>query len=103
MYHLSEDYETMYKNIIRQLNGYIKRSGRKGLIIGVSGGIDSALCCALASLVDGCRLVGAVIPIVSNSTEETQRGIDICNSFCHEREIKDFSKLYYEIYDTFNY
>nr|NIQ04957.1 hypothetical protein [Candidatus Korarchaeota archaeon] len=47
-YKLSNNYESMYNNIVNKLADYIDENPIQCLVIGVSGGIDSALCLVLA-------------------------------------------------------
>ncbi|MCX6112605.1 MAG: NAD+ synthase [Proteobacteria bacterium] len=54
------DTETVYKALILGLKDYVRKNGFKGIVIGVSGGIDSALCAALAKEAVGARNVTCV-------------------------------------------
>ena len=53
-------------NIRRQMMEYVKKAGLKSLVIGVSGGIDSAVVCALAKPV--CDDLG--IKLEDNTTSD---------------------------------
>ena len=72
MYSVRTDYETIYNNILKAAGEYLKKNpGLQSLIIGLSGGIDSALTCAIASALvknnPGLRLIGRSIPIETNT------------------------------------
>lgn len=67
------------------LKEYIEKNKLKSLVIGVSGGIDSALCCALAAPVCGelnIPLIGRSITIQTNKNEEVDRARNIGKHFC---------------------
>lgn len=78
-------YETMVFNIRKELETYIREKNLKSLVLGISGGIDSAICAALARPVcDKLKipLIGRSIPITTNSTEERDRAELVGNAFC---------------------
>jgi NAD+ synthetase len=84
---------TMYQ-IQNNTLEYINKHKIKSLVIGVSGGIDSALCCALAKPVCdklNISLIGRSIPIVTNKQDELDRAINIGKCFC-----TDFDEVYIE-------
>jgi NAD+ synthetase len=98
------NYEDMYKNIQEELDNYLTRSNLKTLVLGVSGGIDSALCAALVKPVcdkKGVRLIGLSIPIIGNKKQEKKRAETIGANFCHEFDVIKLSSLYETIKDTF--
>lgn len=81
------------KRIITQ---YLEEFPVDTMVIGVSGGVDSALTAAIIKEIDlGIRLLGRVMPIETNKPEETQRGIQICESFCDEYKIVDLEPVYH--------
>jgi NAD+ synthase len=82
-----EDYSNVLQNIQNELKEYCVSNSLKSLVIGVSGGIDSAVVCALAKPVCdeiGIPLIGRYIGITSNSPEEKERAIAIGESYCHD-------------------
>jgi len=79
------DYERVTKNIRKELKEYITNNGLKSLVIGVSGGIDSTVCCALAQPVCdelGIPLIGRSITIESNKPDEIDRSNMVGERFC---------------------
>ncbi|HRW22022.1 MAG TPA: hypothetical protein P5509_08620, partial [Bacteroidales bacterium] len=67
-------------NIREELETYIENNNIKSLVLGISGGIDSALCAALAKPVCdklNVPLIGRYIHIGSNKPEEKERAIEI--------------------------
>lgn len=82
-------------NIISEIRNetekYIVDNNLKSIVIGVSGGIDSALVCALLKPVCDkleIPLIGRSITIETNSVDERLRAKNIGNSFC-----TDFSEV----------
>lgn len=91
------NYEVVAKNIRYELKKYIIDNKLKSLIIGISGGIDSALCVLLAHPV--CKelnipLIGRCLSIESNKSNELKRAHAIGYRFC-------FDYQHYEITDTY--
>jgi len=80
----SIDYAVVVQNIRANLRAYLIKSGLKALVIGNSGGIDSATCIALAAPVCeelGVELIGRWIKIDSNKDEELERANAIGAAF----------------------
>ena len=82
------NYEVIAQNIRQDLKMYLHAfSNLKSLVIGVSGGIDSAICCALARPVCdemGVKLIGRSLPIETNKEDELNRARNIGEHFCHD-------------------
>lgn len=79
------NYEKAVKNIREDLKKYIEKNEIQSLVIGISGGIDSALCAALARPVCdnlGIKLHGRSITI-GNSIDEVDRATLVGEAFCH--------------------
>lgn len=90
--------ENKIKEIRKDVMNYlIAHPNIKSLIIGVSGGIDSALVCALVRPICdelGINLIGRSLPFNTNKKEELQRATDIGMQFCTDFwEVKIFNKL----------
>lgn len=80
------NYENAIKNIRNDLKNYIEKNGIKSLVLGISGGIDSALCAALAKPVCdelGIQLIGRSITLSGNKQDEIDRAEKIGKAFCH--------------------
>lgn len=74
------------KNIRQRLNSYITNKGIKSLVIGISGGVDSALIVAIARPVCDelkIRLIGRSLPHASNKSEELARAEKVGKAFCN--------------------
>lgn len=79
------DWKKPVENIRGQLKYYVVQNGLKSLVLGVSGGIDSALVAALAAPVCkelGIPLIGRSLPHTSNKSDETCRADDVLKHFC---------------------
>lgn len=84
---INDDWATFEKNIIKHSVGYVKASGVKSLVIGLSGGIDSTVTCALARKVCnqlGIKLIGASLPTAWNRVEEIKNADITGEAFCDE-------------------
>lgn len=80
----SKNYEAMYYNIIKLGRKYLKNNSLESMVIGISGGIDSALTTILANEIAtelNIKLIGITIPIESN-TKESKRAEKVAQSFC---------------------
>ncbi len=80
-----EDYSFAVDAIRNELSNYIQKYGLKSLVLGVSGGIDSALVAALAKPVCdelGVPLIGMSITIETNKPVEIARAEAVGKSFC---------------------
>jgi NAD+ synthetase len=78
-------YPIMVDNIRKELETYLIEKNIKSLVLGISGGIDSALCVALARPVCdklGISLIGRSIPISTNTSKEIDRAQMVGNAFC---------------------
>ncbi len=78
------DYSKTINKIREHLKNYLVKSKLKSLVIGVSGGIDSALVIALAEPVCkelGIKLIGRSITIQSNKDDEIERA-KMMGTFC---------------------
>jgi len=95
--------EQTIARIREQLANYLKQYPIKALVIGQSGGIDSALCTALAKPVCaqlGVKLIGRSISIESNKAEEVERGQNIGNFFCTDFKEVNLTKSYIALRDA---
>jgi len=102
---ISENYDEMYDNIQKELKQYLIENKLKSLVIGISGGIDSALCAALAKpvcdLLD-IPLIGVSIPIQSNHKDEINRALGIGKLFCTQFHEMDLGFPFQQLSHTMN-
>lgn len=65
--------------IVHGIRHYVKQSGHRGVVIGVSGGIDSAVCLALAVKALGKKNVfGLIMPNKEIMPEEREDAVRMC-------------------------
>lgn len=91
------NYQKVLNKIRKDVKEYLLKNNIKSLVIGVSGGMDSALnCFILKPICDELKiqLIGRYIHIESNKKEERLRAINVGNIFCHEFDIIDLTNLY---------
>lgn len=94
------NYAAAVNNIRKDLETYIVEHDIKALVLGVSGGIDSALCAALAKPVCdklGIKLIGRFISISTNKADEIDRAFRTCKAFCHNHEMIDLTSAYEQL------
>jgi len=93
------DFERITFNIRSCMKNYIQNNHLQSLVLGISGGIDSALCAALLKPV--CEemnipLMGRSITIETNKLDEIERSIQIGENFCHDFEYLDVTQTFVE-------
>jgi NAD+ synthetase len=103
MLEINQNYPVMYTNILAESMEYVRRSRLESLVVGVSGGIDSALVAALARIVcdeTGTTLIGRSIPIVTNRRSEVLRARAIGKCFCDEFKETHMDDAYNNLYKS---
>lgn len=91
------DYKKAIQNIRKHLENYLLKYNIKALIIGESGGIDSAIVTVLAKPVCqklSVKLIGRSITIETNKQDEIDRGNEIGRLFCTDFRAIDLTNLY---------
>ena len=95
-----KNYNEIISNIQNNVKQYIINNNLQALIIGVSGGFDSGLGCALLAPICrelGIPLIGRYIHIESNSNEEKTRAKLIGNAFCTDFKCKDLTTEFFTL------
>lgn len=98
-------YDLAVKNIRSELKTYIEHNNLKSLILGVSGGMDSALCALLAKPICdelNIPLIGVSITIESNKEDEIKRAKETGENFCTEFKEINLTSLYKQMAIDFN-
>ena len=98
---LSSDIEISHaiKVMRAKVAAYILDNQLKSLVLGISGGVDSAFAAALLRPVcdyTNTKLIGRSISIESNSQEEVERSLSIGSHFCHDFAHLDYTHIYLE-------
>jgi NAD+ synthetase len=98
------DYKKFVENSRKWLTNYIKANHLQSLVIGVSGGIDSTVSCAIASPVCkelGIPLIGRSLPTTTNKPDENSAAKLVGRAFCTDfKEVNisaECQKLIYEL------
>jgi NAD+ synthetase len=94
------DYKKFVENSRKWLSQYIQDNHLQSLIIGISGGIDSTVSCAIAYLV--CKelnilLIGRSLPTISNHDIEIDVADLVGNAFCDNYAKKSIEADYIQL------
>ena len=98
------DYKKFVENSHKWLSQYIQNNHLQSLIIGISGGIDSTVSCAIAYPVCydlGISLIGRSLPCHSNNPEEINSADLVGKAFCTDYKEVVIEKLYAQTADMF--
>lgn len=75
----ASDDEQVYKAVVTGLRDYVVKNGFRSIVLGVSGGIDSALTAAIAAdAVGGSNVVGVSMPSEYSSEHSKDDAADLC-------------------------
>ncbi len=94
-----ETMDKLARKIRQTVSDYLNNSKLQSLVLGISGGIDSALCAALLQPVceaHNIPLIGRSITIETNSNEEIDRSIAVGEAFCHDFAHLDLTETFLE-------
>ncbi len=99
---LELDFSETKIRICRFIKEYVENAGAKGIVLGLSGGIDSATIAALSSLaIGGENVLGLMLPENENFN---QKDVDdakiVAEQFHLETQVCDMSNALKGIYDT---
>ena len=100
MYDEIKNYKKAVENIRNHLKQYLLDNNLKAMVVGVSGGIDSALTAALASKVAkdlNIPLIARSLTIESNKPEEVQRSIMVGKAFATDFRHVDLTEAYKKV------
>jgi NAD+ synthase len=94
------DYGRIASNIRTELRNYLAEHKLCSMVIGQSGGIDSALCTVLAAPVAkeiGAKLISRSLTIETNSQGEIDRAAAIGSIFCTDFQPIDLTEAYLQL------
>jgi len=95
------DEEELYHALVLGLCDYFRKLGMKKALIGISGGVDSALVLALAVKALGKENVQALaLPSVFSSSESLQDAQALCTNFSTPLEVLGINSIYEEYLHT---
>ena len=94
------DYCKFIENSRKWLSSYIKDNRLQSLVIGISGGIDSTVSCAIASPV--CKeldipLIGRSLMCYSNKSVECDSAVLVGNAFCSDFKEISIEQMYWVV------
>lgn len=95
-----QDYGKAIQNIRNHATEYFHRYNLKSIVLGMSGGIDSALCAALLQPVCdilNMKFIGRSYPIHTNKDDERDRAIQCGKAFCGDFKEIDLGDRYAEL------
>ena len=91
------DYKKFIENSRKWLAKYIEDNHLQSIIIGISGGIDSTISCAIAYPVCkklGIPLIGRSLPCNTNKKDENDTAILVGESFCTDFKVVSIEPMY---------
>ncbi len=94
--------EKLCNDIVSWLKERVEEANGKGLVFGVSGGIDSAVVAALAKRAFPENSLGIIMPCHSNPMDE-EHGLLVAESVGINIKTVDLTKAYDLLVDTFNF
>jgi NAD+ synthase len=99
---LDIDFSETQKRICRFIKEYVENTGAKGIVLGLSGGIDSATIAALASLaIGGENVLGLMLPENENfNQKDVDDAKGVADQFHLETQVCDISDALNGIYGT---
>ncbi len=97
------DYDYVYHVLVSDLQNYLRTSKLQSLVIGESGGIDSALVTVLASAAckaENIPLIARYIHIETNKPDEKERATMAGKEFADDFKSVDLTSLYKTLFMT---
>jgi len=87
------DYSKIKDNLVSWLQAEVKNAGLKGAVVGLSGGIDSAVTARLSQLAFGEDVLAVIMPCHS-SNQDREDALKVANKFGIEVVENDLSEIY---------
>ena len=98
------DYKLFTEKSINYLTSYIENNKLQSLVLGISGGIDSTVVAALASVAcknTGVKLIGRSLPAHTNNPDEINTATLVGQAFCDNFKEVAIEKVYAKVADEF--
>lgn len=98
------DYKLFTERSINYLTSYIEENKLQSLVLGISGGIDSTVVAAIASVAckkTGAKLIGRSLPAHTNNPDEINTAILVGQAFCDDFKEVAIEKIYVKVADEF--
>jgi len=100
------DYAKVFDTIVGGLTDYLKRSGIKTMVLGLSGGIDSSVIAAIcheAAIKTESKLLGVSLMCSTNKSDEVTTADLVGKAFCDEYYKENIQPLYEQASDFFSH
>lgn len=97
-------YKKFVENSINYLTSYIEKNRLQSLVLGISGGIDSTVVAAIASVAckkTGAKLIGRSLPAHTNNPDEINTATLVGQAFCDDFKEVAIEKIYAKVADEF--
>lgn len=89
-----QDFSTISKRIEKFISGYVAKSSARGLVIGLSGGLDSSVVLKLAAnALSPSKVLALVMPSNTTPTEDTNDAVELVKSLGIKYSIIDINPL----------
>ncbi|RFA94469.1 NAD+ synthase [Pyrobaculum aerophilum] len=89
------DYEKARSIITAFISQYVQRAGSRGVVVGISGGVDSTVAAALAVEALGRqRVLGLLMPSLYTPPEDLKDALDVINALGVEWKRVDITPIY---------
>lgn len=98
------NYRLFTEKSINYLTSYIEINKLQSLVLGISGGIDSTVVAALASVAckkTGAKLIGRSLPAHTNNPDEINTATLVGQAFCGDFKEAAIEKIYAKVADEF--
>lgn len=98
------DYKLFTEKSINYLISYIEKNKLQSLVLGISGGIDSTVVAAIASVAckkTGAKLIGRSLPAHTNNPDEINTATLVGQAFCNDFKEVAIEKIYAKVADEF--
>ena len=91
------NYQHVFETIVNTTSKYITSYGIKGMVLGLSGGLDSTVCAAICSKVcqlTGIPLHGISLPCSTNKESENNSALLAGKEFCNTFDVTNLQDIY---------
>lgn len=90
---MDKDMKAVKDRLVKWIQQRVSASGANGVVLGLSGGIDSSVVCGLAAAACGKDVLGVIMPIQSNS-EDADHARQVADKFCVRTEHIDLGPAF---------
>ncbi|MGL4343548.1 MAG: NAD(+) synthase [Metamycoplasmataceae bacterium] len=91
-----------YNYLVAWLKEEVKKTGAKGVVIGISGGIDSALVASIAKKAFPNNSLGILMPINKSRKFDVDHGIELCQKINLDYQIINLENEYIDFKNKIN-